>query len=164
MKPLNRPLKKSFSFAGFNFPRYLSTLPRGTMATRLARYKRPICGNYYSAPNPLFHPRDMKQGGYHQNGDLFGLRWKYCDDVAHPIRHTGWFIDDFQDWKIRGVVFTLPHGRGFVIGWTMGEGMAACIDYSNIYHDENGAAFSADSMAQKVAEKEQEYREHQEGE
>ena len=88
-----------------------------------------------------------------------GLRWQYADEVCRSIRHTGWYCDAGLDGfsrldgdKIRGIVFRLPRSRGFLPGWTMGEGMASGIDYSQIFDDEKDCAITADSIAENVAD------------
>ena len=55
----------------------------------------------------------------------------------------------------------LPHNRGFLAGWSMGEGMISEIEYT-VYDDERNAAWAADSLAEDVAEKEREFQESQE--
>lgn len=152
--------ESGFRFAGFEFPKYVWDLPKGSIATRIERRKPVVCGAYYHAPKP--QGRDGGMGFYLDSDGMPGLRWAWCDDVAR-IRHTGWFCDDFQDTKIRGLVMRLPHGRGFLAGWSMGEGMASEIEYS-IYADEESAAWAADSLAEAAADSEREYRENEESE
>ena len=55
----------------------------------------------------------------------------------------------------------LPHNRGFLIGWSMGEGMISEIEYA-IYDNGREAALAADSLAEETAEKEREFQESQE--
>lgn len=149
-----------FTFASFPWPRYLATLPQGSKVKRLERYKSPVCGPYMHAPRP---EQAGKGPGFYLGDDPapFRLRWRYCDEVATSIRHTGWFADDYQDDKFRGLVFRLPRGRGFLTGWTMGEGMSSVVD-GYIYDDELSAALAADSMAEKAADDEREAREKEE--
>lgn len=147
-----------FYFASFVWPRYLATLPRGSKAKRLEQYKRPVCGLYMHAPKP--ENAGKGTGFYHESScSPFRLRWEYCDEVSGArIRHTGWYADEFQDTKIRGLVFRLPRSRGFLAGWTMGESMASGMD-CDIYETELEAARAADSLAESVANKEREYQE-----
>lgn len=111
------------------------------------------------------------------NGTLddrgFSLRWRWVDEVpqgmgcdswraygvdcGNYIDHTGWFIDDHEDEKIRGLIVKLPSGRGFLAGWSMGEGMATEID-CKVYQYCSDAIAAADSMAEWVAENEREYQ------
>lgn len=157
--PLPTP---AFSFAGFSWPRYVGNLPRGSKAKRLAEYKRPICGPYYHAPKP--EQAGKGKGFYHESRCTpFRLRWQYCDEVSGSIRHTGWFSYDYQEDKFRGLVFRLPRSRGFLIGWTMGEGMASVLE-GDIYDDERDAAHAADDLARQAADEERESRERDEAE
>ena len=57
----------------------------------------------------------------------------------------------------------LPNNRGFLAGWSMGEGMISEIEYI-IYDDEHETAWAADSLAEEAAEKEREFQESQEEE
>lgn len=156
--PLAAPV---FAFAGFNWPRTVATLPKGTMAQRLARYKNPVTGPYYHAPEPL-GLQAHEHGFYLDSASAPGLRWKWCDEVdSVDIRHTGWFTDDDgSDGLIRGVVFRLPAGRGFLAGWSLGENMAgrlAC----EIHQTEHDAALAANDYAEDAAETEREYQAQQ---
>lgn len=149
------PLPGPFvSFAGFTWPRYLATLPRGTLAERL-KDRNVVCGDYYRACLPI-------TGGAHPGGWFYlesdfmpGLRWQWADEVI-SLRHTGWYTGGPLDGLIRGIVMHLPHGRGFLAGWSMGEGMASSYD-GDIYGDEESAAYAADSMAKSEAEKQRDY-------
>lgn len=69
----------------------------------------------------------------------------------------GWYCDDLQHDSIRPVVLRLPHGRGFLAGWTMGAGMASTIE-PGLYLDEKDAWRAADSAAESAAEAEREYQ------
>ena len=158
--PISAP---EFTFAGFSWPRYVVNLPRGQKSDRIKRHKQPVCGPYCHAPRP---DQAGKGKGFYL-GDRsapFALRWQYCDEVAGTrIRHTGWWTDDYQEEKIRGLVFRLPHNRGFLAGWTMGEGMASAVE-GDIYETEVEAARAADDLAESIAEDERESREEQEAE
>lgn len=150
---------KEFSFAGFDFPKFVWMLPRGAKAERVKRMRNPVCGPYYHAPTPN---QNNGQGFYLDSDGMMGLRWEWCDDVdGVSINHTGWYTDEFGDFdKIRGIVLRLPRGRGFLAGWSMGKGMASDVD-ATIYQDEQSAAYAADSMAEHAAEREREYQEEQ---
>lgn len=152
----------AFTFAGFQWPRFVAVLPKGSTAKRLERYKNPVAGPYYHAPKPV--GRNHGQGFYLDDQGTPGLRWQWCDEVPEvSIRHTGWFADEFQDSKIRGVVFTLPKGRGFLAGWSMGEGMASGVE-CEVYETAREAAYAADSIAENVAERQREFEENQDEE
>lgn len=153
----------TYAYAGFDYPRFVWTLPKGTPAARLAlrrKHGRNPCGPaYYTEPRAIRLARDCERGTYHEDdGPAGGLRWRWCDEVA-GLRHKGWYCDDeVQDYTMRGFVARLSHGRGFIIGWSMGYGMCAALDYSHVYDTEHGAAYAADSMAEHAAERERDYQ------
>ena len=133
------------------------------LSERLAARK--VCGPYQwlvPAPGP------SRGCGYYaadeigNPGDsMFQLR---ACDVPSSIDHAGWFTDEYGDGdKIMPVVFRLPHGRGFLAGWTMGAGMASSVEF-DIYDDENEAWRAADSLACDVAEDEREHNRELEAE
>ena len=150
----------AFTFAGFEWPRFVAVLPKGSTAKRLERYKNPMTGPYYHAPKPV--GRDHGHGFYLDDAGMPGLRWQWCDEVSDVrIKHTGWFCDEFgiSD-KIRGLVFTLPKGRGFLAGWSMGESMASGVE-CEVYETAREAAYAADSIAENVAERQREFEEQE---
>ena len=140
------------TFAGFNYPRYVAALPRGDMAARLARRSPVVCGKtYLASPAPVTGPGTLARGFYLGDDSQPFTRWEWCDDVDDRIQHSGWFADPDGDGdKVRGIVVRLPHGRGFLAGWAMGEGMAGTV-YREIYPDAIDAARAADSVAEDVA-------------
>lgn len=155
----NPPLPVETEFASFQWPKYAWTLPKGTPASRLKKAKLhpPICGEYQIA----FRPLSVGSAGlsFYLGSDFMpGLRWRWADDVTR-LGHKGWYCDQFQDQTIRGLVFRLPHGRGFLPAWSMGDSMASAVDYSRTYETEEDAALAADSWAERVAEEEREYQE-----
>jgi hypothetical protein len=156
MKSMTRKLETEFTFAGFNFPKWQWSLPRGPLPKRVQEAKRCCTSGYYGSPTP----NNTDGIGFYlsdSGGNPFQLRWKWCDDIATRIHHTGWYCDDYQDAKIRGLVLALPHGRGWLAGWSMGEGMASEVSY-HVYDEEMSAAYAADSMAEHAADREREYQ------
>lgn len=150
----------SFTFAGFTWPRYVATLPRGSLARRLQQRKPyPATGDYYHAPTP-----DNRNGiGFYLDSDgMPGLRWQWADDIVSRLP-SGYYCDRHGDQTIRGVVFRLPRGRGFLAGWSMGEGMASSLDF-DIFDSAEDAARAADSMAESAAEAEREASQDDDGE
>lgn len=149
-----RPLPVEFTFAGFNFPRYIPELTRSKYDKRTSR------SVYYHAPTPLTGQRHPGTGFYlESNGGP--SRWKYADEIPGArINHSGWYTDEYGDAEtIRGLVVRLPHGR-FLAGWSMGEHMASAVE-GNLYTDEIEAARAADQIAEYTAEQEREYRAEQ---
>jgi len=143
------------TFASFSYPRNLYFLPKSIGQLKKRAESRKVCGPYFQTrpnPNPI-------NSFFYLGSDFMpGLRWEWADEASKHIRHTGWFCDDFQSETIRGLVMTLPHGRGFLAGWSMGEHMASEVGHY-IYSDKSDAAHAADSLAERVAELNQESQE-----
>jgi len=146
------------SFAGITYPQKIYKLPKplGHEGIRKKRDMRKYCGPFY-----MENPRPIQ--GRHEGGFFFlnsdfqpGRYWKYADEVYTGIQHTGWFIDEQCDEKIRGIVIYLPHGK-FLSGCTFGEGMISKYD-GDIFTEEDSAAMAADESARIAAEHEREYR------
>lgn len=163
-----RKLSPAFTFAGFTFPRYIPLLPKGDFKKRLERNKRPVVGPYYHQPAPL-KAGDNGKSFYLESDFMPGLRWSWCDEIPGDwdenecppnIKHTGWFIDMDQLETVRGIVFKLPGNRGFLAGWSMGEGMASGIE-SFIYSDINSAGYAADSIAEHIADSNREQEKYE---
>lgn len=156
-KGRQRKLETEFTFAGFNFPKYLSTLPKGDKKKRQERYQ--YTGGYYSAPKP------NASGFFRYLDSDFSeplRRWKWCDETGARIGHSGWFTDEGgNSEKIRGIVVRLNHDKGFLAGHSMGEGMATFVETDHIYEDEIDAAYAANSMAEDAAEEAREYEERE---
>ena len=150
-----RPLEPQFSFAGFTWPRYVATLTRGRAALKRKKETRKVCGEYYHAPRPLDRGENGRGFYLDDAGQPFS-RWRWCDELARSIGHTGWYCDEFGDTTLRGFVAYLPHGR-YLAGWSMGERMASYVA-AELYTDELSAALAADSMAEHAAEQEREFR------
>ncbi len=151
-----------FTFAGFTWPRHVAVLPAGSLVGRLEKAKTRCTGPYYHASKPVVgaHPG---QGFYLDDQGMPGLRWAWCDEVEGVrIGHTGWYFSESRE-TIRGLVFRLPHGRGFLAGWSMGEGMASQVD-GYVWDDENDAARAANDMAESAAGLQREFEESQRAE
>jgi hypothetical protein len=84
----------------------------------------------------------------------------YADEIVN-LRHKGWYCDEHQDDLFRGVVYRLPHSRGFIAGyadpWNDGPAFV-CLELAE---DGRQAAFWADSIAEREAESEREYQERE---
>lgn len=94
-------------------------------------------------------------------GSSFNLRLEEANDHLRYSRLSmiqGYYCDDDgSTGTLQPIIARLPRGRGFLAGWTMGRGMAACVD-ADVYDDPQDAARAAHDMAERDAEKE---REHQ---
>lgn len=163
MQTTIKPLPAEFEFAGFTFPKYVWMLPSGSKAKRLEHFRNPVTGPYQHAPKPI---RAGSNGAFFYLGSDFmpGLRWEWCDEVKGVrIDHTGWYCDEFQYEKIRGLVFRLPKSRGFLAGWSMGKSMASEVE-ACVYETESKAAYAADSLAESAAERQREHEERERAE
>lgn len=94
--------------------------------------------------------------------DRSGLRKiGFADEVLH-LRQTGWYIDGFQDETYRGIVFQLPAKDGqtrHLAGYVYSNNPDAALVDMGILDDKEQAAYAADSMAERDAEREREYQE-----
>lgn len=138
-------------FAGFTYPRKIA---RWTGKPRADR-KRRWCFAYRQDRPPM---AGRGLAGYLGDSGWPHMRTAWCDEVdGVRIDHTGWFTDDQQDQSMRGIVLRLPHGRGFLAGASMGEGMSTWIE-PTVYGQECDAARAADRIAELAAEKKREYQ------
>jgi hypothetical protein len=146
LRPLTNCGIPAFAFAGFVWPRYVATLPAGPLSHRLAARK---CawgrGSCYHAPPTRetggrgFYWAEAGERPFGLRAETVGAGWRAGDDV------------------ITGFVATLPKGRGWLVGWTMGEGMASTLD-TDIFDDEADARRVAVSRARDAADREAEYQ------
>jgi hypothetical protein len=152
-------MEANFTFASFQWPRFVVRMACGPAALRKKWAGRKFCGEYYHAPRPE-NAGTGRSFYLNSDGQPF-TRWQWCDEVPDVrIKHIGWFVDEYGDGDtIRGIVVALPHGR-FLAGWSMGEGMASIID-ADLYESAKDAAYAADSMAESAAEREREYQSQQ---
>lgn len=144
------------SFAGFTLPRLrgINAEKRAPLARRLADFRR------YSAQygRPIFSPCGPYQ--CRQFATDAELSFYQDDSATMPgLRYeTGraFAYDDCE--PLAAFVFRLPHGRGFLAGWSMGDGMAAMVS-RDIIADERDAMARAEDMADAAALRESEYQE-----
>lgn len=125
-------------------------------------------GPYYWTPSEPGKGRGFYQAshGLACGDSTFRLRLDYANDHlsgSRLSRINGYYCDEFQDQTLVPIIARLPHGRGFLAGWTMGANMAACVD-STIYDSEHDAALAAHDMAERDAEKERDYRANEDSE
>lgn len=85
--------------------------------------------------------------------------------AAHEIirlQHTGWYIDNFQDEVVKGMVYQLPSRNGECQYVPAVDDPCnkdcACLDFHSITDSKEDAARWADSMAEQWAETEREYQ------
>lgn len=128
---------------------------RKPLAERKA--SRKYCGPYQWTPAKPGTGRGFYQAckGLQMDraGSSFDLRLIEADELL-PFsgrRPTAYWCDEYGHDKLTPIVARLPRGRGFLAGWTMGNGMCASLD-ATIYTDEMDAAYAAHSEAESAAE------------
>jgi hypothetical protein len=116
---------------------------------------RKFCGPYQWSPT-----RPGKGRGFYSStrdaltidraGSTFSLRLESANDHLRGTRlarTTGCYCDPHGDSDtLQPIIARLPHGRGFLAGWTMGAGMAGSVS-GEIYGDETDAAYAAHALA-----------------
>lgn len=119
-------------------------------------------GPYYMTPCQPGGGRSFYQSskGLACGDGFFDLRLEEANEHLRESRLShidGYFTDEHCDSSLQPIVARLAHGRGYLPGWTMGNGMAASIELT-IYEDIRDAAYAAHAMAESDAEKEREYQ------
>jgi len=133
---------------------FQGSLPdRLKVAQARSRYDMsPGPGAYYVSQNA-----DDMIAPFYLDGDFMpGLRWQWADGIVHGFG-KGYYLDDDGGDTVRGIIFRLPHGRGFLAGTSMGENMITYLD-RYLWTDERDAARAADDMACSQASQERETR------
>lgn len=119
---------------------------------------RKVVGPYYSAPRKVGSGIGFYMGSDGQmakHGAGIRLRIEEANDHLRGSRLShvnGYYCDDFESDTLQPIIARLPKGRGFLAGWTMGEGMCASLD-SHIWPDEAEAARAAHGEAERDAER-----------
>lgn len=134
----------------------------------LINYRRPLSerakarktvGPYRWRPSTPGTGRGFYQSGRSlECGDsTFSLRLGWANDHLGGRWPSGYYCDsEGEGDTLQPIIARLPHGRGFLAGWTMGESMAACVA-GDIYPDPEDAARAAHDMAEQDAEANREY-------
>lgn len=128
------------------------------MAKRLK--SREHVGPYYWSPTEPGKGRGFYQSSKglfcDKSGSTFDLRLEEANDHLRGSRLAqinGYFCDeDGEGDTLKPIVARLPHGRGYLAGWTMGRGMAASLDCSCIWDDIEDAARAAHDLAESDAD------------
>ena len=87
-------------------------------------------------------------------GSTCNLRLSYTNPHI-GLRPSAYWCDQEGFTTLTPIVAALPHGRGFLAGWTMGEGMVASL-FTHIHETEEDAAYAAHEKARMQAAEEQE--------
>lgn len=110
---------------------------------------RRTVGPYRWQPTTPNKERGFYMGAGSTMGDsTFRLRVVYTGDT---------FTDWESDTTFEAIVLRLPRGRGFLAGWTMGDGMLSACD-PEISPDYDTAARWACGMAERACSDESEYQ------
>jgi hypothetical protein len=125
------------------------------LAKRLA--SREYTGPYYWTPSKPGTGRGFYQSsrGLACGDSTFSLRLELANDhiTGRVANTTAYWCDEDGSTTLTPIIARLPHGRGFLAGWTMGKGMAACVD-ADIHANPSDAAYAAHDMAECDAGKE----------
>lgn len=117
-----------FKFAGFTFPKKLWALPKGRLKDRLAASKQfKMTSGYYSAPTPN---QTAGWGFYLGENTQFSLRITVLPNQ---------FLAGYN--TVQPILARLSKNRGFLAGYTLGEGMASSL--SSIIHADTAQATRA---------------------
>lgn len=131
-------------------------------ALELARTK-PVCAGYpqfYTPEGGITRQPKKPTYAWIENPADAGLRLvDYADKIAN-LRHNGWYtMDDGNNGEVmRGVVFRLAHGRGFIAGYADPCNDGPAFVELSIIDDEKDAARAADNIAESYAERERDYQ------
>lgn len=132
----------------------------------LAQRKRKVVGPYYfHVGPPITSHRDAPEGfGFYtdRSGQMaeYGswVRLRVEDANQHTYRRDLKEIKGyFRDETMRPIIARLPRRRGYLAGWTLGEGMASSMS-REIHETAEEAARAAHEEARIAAEKEREYQ------
>lgn len=93
------------------------------------------------------------------HGSGFSLRVELASDhVGGRLSYTQGYSNDLVMDQYTPIILRLPRGRGFVAGWTLGEGMASSMD-PDIHAEIQDAAYAAYQLAERAFDKEVAYQE-----
>lgn len=128
---------------------------RKSLATRLR--DRKYVGPYHWVPVKPGTGRSFYQDSNALECDrqsTFDLRLRTADQYLDSRfrRPTAYFTDLEGIDSIAPIVALLPHGRGYLAGWTMGEGMLASLA-PEIHRTAKDAALAAHDQAERDAER-----------
>ena len=125
------------------------------LATRTRKYTGPYRWKPSEPGKGRGFYMDSKRMICAPHGSGFDLRLEDANDLlpshSRLSRINGYYINRYQDESLKPIVARLPHGRGFLAGWTMGQGMASSLD-SYIWKDAEEAARAAHDLAESDAD------------
>lgn len=125
-------------------------------------------GYFWTVGAPFGSHRDAPRGisGYLSGGELregSNVRLRVEDANEHLPSYSrlsridGYYSDEYGIDTLRPAIARLPGGRGFLAGWTMGEGMVTSFD-ADVIETAEDAAMQAHDIAERAAEDERAYQ------
>lgn len=153
---------------GFALSRLPERFQAGPKTQVLADYIQAKYGAYgfkrahFIEYNPEFKPdgsskfsSDMYRWMENVNRD-FALRCVGRSDEIIKLGHKGWYVDNYQDETVHGMVYQLPARNGECLYVPAvndpNNDDSACLDFTSIQSDKEDAAKIADQMAEQWAE------------
>lgn len=133
-------------------------LARADVAADKRRYPSSL-GNPWNRPFAAYGERHLR---WIEDVDRAGLRFVGFADEIVGLTHRGWFADDYQDEVYRGAVYQLPARHGacvYAYGYDDPNNDRAALLSFDWTADKEQAARWADSLCERAAEQEREYRE-----
>lgn len=114
------------------------------------------CGPYQWKPSEPGRGRGFYQSTdglwMDRAGSTLDLRLELAGKHANKLETEFW-ADPHGFNSFTPIIARLPHGRGYLAGWTMGEGMCASLELER-YDDIKEAAYAAFRLAEYTAERE----------
>ena len=138
------------------------------LAKRLAFHKAkpdarayPAAYGYLDTNEQTGIVRDVDGTAHTSNIGGLELRFVGAADTVIRSDHDGWYVDRFCGETVRGVVYRLPSGRGFLAGYSdpwngAKDGSGPCSLEFEAYETPEAAARAADRLAECAGER---YRE-----
>lgn len=121
------------------------------------REARRFCGPYTWQPSRAGSGRGFYMGSDGASCDPRGstFRLRLEEVPANRRGVCGYFADPDAD-SFKPIIARLPHGRGYLAGWTLGAGMCAELE-PELHADEREARHAAHDAAERAADREAEY-------
>lgn len=138
--------------------------PHAYTLAQALRDSRPAAITYNPASTELYYTGERWIENASKGLRVVGLAYEVARANYRPrlIKHTGWYIDEYQDETVSGAVLQLPARKG------MPQYLAALadpfnddaynVDFSETFDDPCEAAMRADGMSERYAELEREFQ------
>jgi hypothetical protein len=151
-------LKPIAPFDGVQFPRIVLR----DMTVPVRQRHNEHCGPYYWTPKPFQRGQHTGRGFYMgANGEMdragSSIRLRLETVLDRFGRERAW-AHEYSDTPFCAIIARLPRGRGFLAGWSLGDGMCASLDGA-VYREEYQAAHAACNEAEAACERDLEDQE-----